>query len=60
MRTLLDTGWRTLVTVLSETPLTRALLGSLQTPATRALPFIQAHQDLYDGQEPRRQATLLG
>ncbi len=60
MRTLLETGLRTLVTVLAESPLSRALLSGLQTPATRTLPFIQAHQELYDGQEPRWEATLLG
>ena len=47
-RSLLDTAWKVVATALSQSPLTRTLVGPWRTEETGGVEFAQAHLALYD------------
>lgn len=47
-RAVLDTAWKILTTALSQSPLTRTLVGPWRTEETGGVEFAQAHLALYD------------
>ena len=47
-RALLDTAWKVVATALSQSPLTRTLVGPWRTEETGGVEFAQAHLALYD------------